>query len=350
MRSALKRAYQTVVPFAIRAGLRDAERKLRDARAHLGRSLSRSQFLKTGKCNVCGLKELSAFEVAAFPAFDFYRCGACEYVFVWPPPDTAHSAYYEAVEMPDFGDPVWNREWLKAIEAYAGHKGRLLELGFGDAAFLKLAYAEGWETYGAELSVPLVGRASEELKLPNIHLGTLESMNREEFFDVVCGYSFLEHVPDPRRMLEEIFRSLRRGGVVAVVVPNLAGIYHRLAAEVLGPNDPLKITWCPPDHLSYFNKKNLRMLFDSVGFTDVRDESRLTARLWLQFGPQIGPEVTSERLKQLSSENRRDGDDHREEVKKLIVERMTWQMLTDLVELEAALGAEGGVFLLARRP
>jgi hypothetical protein len=100
------------------------------------------------------------------------------------------------------------------------------------------------------------------------------------------------------------------------------------------------------------------MLLESVGFAEVADESSGMGSLWRQFEPQIGPDVTAEKLKALvleirSSPNSR-GDDkvaeYRPAIKKLLIERMTWTMLSDLIELEPALGAEIGLLLVGRKP
>ena len=81
--------------------------------------------------------------------------------------------------------------------------------------------------------------------------------------------------------------------------PNIAGIYHLLVMEILAENDPLKISWIPPDHVSYFNKANLRILMKDVGFHVVGDESHLMNSLWRQHEVNIGTQVTGAKLAQL---------------------------------------------------
>lgn len=355
----VKKSYQRSLSVSARAKLWRLRAKLRavsSAPRHL-------KFRFTGRCNVCRGKKLAPFRnpaVATIP-YRFYRCADCEYIFVWPPPDTPSMAHYETVTMPEFGagEAIWNRHYLEAINKHAGVKGRLLETGFGNASFLKLARDDGWQVFGTELSVPLVESAREEFGVPNIELGTIQTVTYPDgYFDVICGFNFLEHVPDPRRTLEDIFRLLRPSGLVAVMCPNIVGIFHLLMPEILGDNDPLKITWCPPEHISYFNKRNLKMLLESVGFAEVADESSGMGSLWRQFEPQIGPDVTAEKLKalvlEIQSSPNSGGDakvaEYRSAIKKLLIERMTWTMLSDLIELEPALGAEVGVLLVGRKP
>jgi 2-polyprenyl-3-methyl-5-hydroxy-6-metoxy-1,4-benzoquinol methylase len=298
--------------------------------------------------------------VVDYLPFGFYRCRDCNFIFVYPLPDIMSSAYYEAGTLPDFGEgeAVWNGHYLDSIGKYANAGGKLLEIAFGNASFLRLAHQRGWEVYGTELSVPRVEHARAVLKLPNISLGTIEEVGYpEKFFDVVAGFNFLEHVPDPRKTLEGIMRVLRPSGVLALMCPNISGIYHSLMPEILADNDPLKISWCPPEHISYFNKSNLRMLLEDVGLTVICDESHLMSSLWRQFEVSIGPKPTDEKLGRLvarigaSASPKGDAKvtEFRDEIKRLLAERMTWTMLSDLSKLEPMLGAEPGILMLGRK-
>jgi ubiquinone/menaquinone biosynthesis C-methylase UbiE len=323
---------------------------------YFGRYLS---FRLTGRCNACRGTKIVRYRNPSVDrlAFSFYECQGCGFIFVAPLPDI--SSHYVGQTMPEFGEGegTWNKHYMDSIEKYAEHRGKLLEIGFGNASFLKLARERGWETYGAELSVGLAAHARDVLKLPNIALGTIDELGYpENFFDVVAGFNFLEHVCDPREMLKSIRRILRPAGIVAVMCPNIAGIFHSLMPEILADNDPLKISWCPPDHLSYFNKTNLRILMEDVGFTVVGDESHLMNSLWRQFEVKIGPQPTGEKLKELISKIRSfpgkgnaKVEEFRGEIKDLVVERMTWAMISDLIELEPLIGADVGILMLGRK-
>ena len=78
--------------------------------------------------------------------------------------------------------------------------------------------------------------------------------------------------------------------------------------------------------------------------------------LWRQFEVSLGPEITSQKLQELLSSIRSSGADSDEvrlekfypSIKNLMVERMTWTMLADLMLLEPLLGAEVGALIVAR--
>lgn len=58
---------------------------------------------------------------------------------------------------------------------------------------------------------------------------------KDETFDAVISEAVLEHVPDPTRVVEEMWRVTKRGGYVCVAVPFIQG-YHA------SPNDYQRYT------------------------------------------------------------------------------------------------------------
>ncbi|HEV2915728.1 MAG TPA: class I SAM-dependent methyltransferase [Pyrinomonadaceae bacterium] len=366
--STIKNGYHKLLPFTVRDKVwRMRDRSVRAVRnfptesqkktSHFGRYLN---FRFTGRCNACRGKRIVRYmnpAVARVP-FSFYRCRDCGFIFVAPLPQI--DSFYDEHTSPDFGEGegIWNNHYLTSIEKHATGRGKLLEIGFGNANFLKLAHEAGWQVHGVELSVGQAEYARRELKLPNIRIGAVEELGYpDDFFDVVAGFNFLEHVPDPRRTLQEIRRILRPRGLVALMCPNMSGIYHLLVDEILGEKDPLNLSWVPPAHLSYFNKNSLRVLMEDVGFTVVGDESHLMNSLWRQHEVTIGPKVTGEKLARLRSEIESSSlpkgearvARYHQELRRLMIERMAWLMISDLMELEPVLGAESALLFLGEK-
>jgi SAM-dependent methyltransferase len=288
--------------------------------------------------------------------YDFHLCEDCGFIFVHPLPDLL--IYYSEAEMPDYGGGVWNTHYLKAIEKHTATKGKLLEIAFGNASFLKLAHDHGWEVHGVELNSSRIRHATEVLGLPNIASGPLEEVGySRECFDVVAAFNFIEHVADPRGTLQSIWRILRPGGLVALMCPNISGLYHLLVQDIFPDSDPLNLTWCPPDHVGYFNKRNLKLLMERAGFAEVADESRRMGDLWLQHEAAIGPKVTDGKLRQvlweIESSMLPKGEArtaaYRERIVKLLQEQVLWVIMSDVMELEPALGAEGGILFIGKK-
>ena len=357
--SFIRNAYQKLLSQSVRVKLWRARNRIRNWPVAVKALPRRTGVRLFGRCKACQGTRLSRFNnstIALLPFF-FYKCADCGFMFALPP--TNLSEIYTEETTPEFGsgEEIWNRHYLDVLNRARPEKGKILEVGFGNASFLKLAHTDGWDVYGAELSELHVKHASETLKLPNISLGTVERLSYpDNFFDAVAGFNFLEHVPDPLGTAQELRRILKPSGVAILMCPNIGGIFHRLMPEVMADNDPLKITWVPPEHLSYFNKSNLKKLLECAGFQIIGDESRLMSSLWRQFEVSLGPEITSQKLQELLSSIRSfaaDSDEVRLEkfypsIKNLMVERMTWTMLADLMLLEPLLGAEVGALIVAR--
>ncbi len=306
------------------------------------------------RCKVCLGKNILRYRnpLVSRLVYGFYQCQDCDFIFVYPKPDL--SAYYSEAAVPPLGEAefVWNNHFLTSINKYAGGRGKLLEIGFGNASFLKLAQDDGWEVYGADISAPNVRHALEILNHANVQHATLEEASYpSNFFDVVAAFNFIEHVPDPWHTVKEFRRILRFGGLLVLLCPNLSGVYHRVLPDIFGAQDPLNITWTPPEHLSYFNKSNFKRLLERAGFTVVADESHLTSALWLQHQVAIGPKVTGVKLQRLLTEIESSalpkGDARvgrfRQQVSRLMLDRMLWTLVSDMMLLEPALGAENAV-------
>ena len=104
--------------------------------------------------------------------------------------------------------------------------GRILDIGFGNGAFLEFAHEIGYTCWGSEVS----DRAIEELNIRNqlknremelskITQPTIEQENN--FFDIVVSWNAIYYWADKsiiQKQLDEIFRVLRPGGVLLLSV------------------------------------------------------------------------------------------------------------------------------------
>ncbi|HLV01087.1 MAG TPA: class I SAM-dependent methyltransferase [Acidobacteriota bacterium] len=105
---------------------------------------------------------------------------------------------------------------------------RLLDIGCGSGAFVKVAREAGFDAYGLESSPTAVRLAEKEV--PGcIFSGSEEQLiEREEKFDIVVLFHCLEHIPNPFRYLKRLQNLLNRPGSLIVQVPNLASWQAKL--------------------------------------------------------------------------------------------------------------------------
>jgi SAM-dependent methyltransferase len=126
-------------------------------------------------------------------------------------------------------EPVY-RDYVAFVRGVAP-TGSVLDVGCGSGWSAHWFAAHGHDATGLDLNpdafeppphdrLRFVTGSGTELPFPD---GT---------FDVVAANQCLEHVPDPRRMLDEMVRVARPGGAVCVVGPNLLGVSPSVAALV----------------------------------------------------------------------------------------------------------------------
>jgi len=237
--------------------------------------------------------------------FEVIECESCGFRHVLPLPTVEEltSTYdedYYAREKPLYLEEArrdldrWRivyRERLASIERGLAGSGttnnegpprRLLDVGSGPGFFLAEAKARGWDTLGIEPSRQAAAHSREELGL-EIAETFLAPENASEFgrFDAVHLCNVLEHVPDPRGLLETAASVLEPGGVLMAIAPNDYNPLQRALRDV----DGFAPWWlAPPHHLNYFDMESLPRLAEKVGLEIVDRTGTFPMELFLLEG------------------------------------------------------------------
>src|SRR6185436_4002116 len=219
-------------------------------------------------CPSCGRRETAAPRAPRPPDGmpRAVQCRECSMIFLDPVPDEAFeteaygAAYYEPWQKNE-EDPrtrMWGRR-TAALARRAPPPASLLDVGCGDGHFLEVAQRGGWRGDGIEFSPEGARRAAARLKRP-IAVGHLASASLLPGpYDVVTLWHVLEHLPEPRPMLQAVRRRLRPGGLLVVAVPNTDNLPMRAAYRVARLR-PLPL-WEPgarEPHVSHFTPATLR--------------------------------------------------------------------------------------------
>lgn len=140
-------------------------------------------------------------------------------------------------------------------------RGRLLDVGCGDGAFLERMRDFGWQVAGVEPD-PRARQAAAARLGAEVLLtaGPSDPVLEAGAFDVVTLAHVIEHVPDPVETLRACSRLLSPGGLLVCLTPNAAG----LGARSFGRH---WLHWDPPRHLHLFDPDSLAELVSGFGLS-----------------------------------------------------------------------------------
>lgn len=191
------------------------------------------------------------------------KCDNCGLVYVNPrlKSDLIVQGYSEGSDE-NFVSQAKGRELtfaksLRLIERYS-KKGRILDIGTAGGSFLQVAKNNGWEVYGIEPNKWLCGWAKKHYGL-DIKPGILSDYKFEdEYFDVITLWDVLEHVPNPKSLLLEVNRILKKDGILVVNYPDI----DSLVSKIMGRRWIFLLSV----HLFYFTPKTIKKMLESVNF------------------------------------------------------------------------------------
>ncbi|MFK8111664.1 MAG: class I SAM-dependent methyltransferase [Rubripirellula sp.] len=155
----------------------------------------------------------------------------------------------------------WLADKKSAVVPTAARGESAVEIGCANGDFMLRLREAGWEVQGVEPVETAVETARQ--RGLSVKHGTLDTVELPaDSTDMVFAWMVIEHVPEPRRTLEQIHRILKRDGVIAFSIPNF-GCWE---PRVFGPHwDAFEL----PRHLQHFTPKTITRLLQSTGFTDV---------------------------------------------------------------------------------
>ena len=241
--------------------------------------------LNNVNCCVCGSTNASLigkgedFEYhTSADTFFAMRCNSCNLVYLDPRPaasefETIYPPTYHAFDFSkkEFGFVYNVRCRLEARRSlnrcrHLKDNARILDVGCGDGFHLRLLRQYGnktWKLEGVDLDQKAV-KAATKAGL-DVHLGRVQDVNLpERSYDMVFMIQTIEHLEDPRQVLETIFGLLREGGQLIIVTDNTGSIdFNWFKRGHWGG-------YHFPRHFNLFNRNSLSKLALEVGY-DVKD-------------------------------------------------------------------------------
>jgi 2-polyprenyl-3-methyl-5-hydroxy-6-metoxy-1,4-benzoquinol methylase len=202
--------------------------------------------------------------------FRMVCCDRCGHIYQNPRPTPAAIGHYYPSDYHAFEQAIADEPGLlrriertygmarrrRLVEQAVPQRGRLLDIGCATGIFLNEMHRHGWEAQGVERSHRAATYARERFGL-TVYEGRIEDIRLpERTFDVVTMWDVLEHVHDPRQVLQTIARLLKPAGLLVCSLPNPDSLEARL----------LKAAWVGydlPRHLNLFRIHQLARIFDA---------------------------------------------------------------------------------------
>ncbi|HEX6046309.1 MAG TPA: class I SAM-dependent methyltransferase [Pyrinomonadaceae bacterium] len=216
-------------------------------------------------CVACGSSQARPLGVKN--DFEVVSCLACDSVYTPYSPWYSSAFFYTGfyLNADELSPPAFINTRLEEITAqFSSYRqtNRLLDVGCGAGNLLQAARKNGWNAQGLDVSAGAVKHV-RSLGF-EVFEGELQDAGfPSEHFDVVTAAELLEHLFDPRPLLNEVARILRPGGLFWTTTPHARGLSGRL----LGLK--WRCVW-PPEHLQLFSIRGLKKLLGDAGFRQLR--------------------------------------------------------------------------------
>ena len=200
--------------------------------------------------------------------FQLWRCAACGLVRTEPQLTPKElEPYYAEEYWGEGGIEATDENWIMRDQRHRTgflqrfrSEGSVLDVGCGLGFFLLALDPRRWDRYGIEPMPVPYREAARALGSERVHNGDLMAARLPSAkFDAITFWDSLEHLPNPRAVLQEAARLLRPGGIVVVGLPNFGSYQARHFGE-----DSFGLSL--PHHLCHYTRETLTRLLETCGF------------------------------------------------------------------------------------
>lgn len=142
-----------------------------------------------------------------------------------------------------------------------GQKLTFVDVGCGQGDLMMRMKLIGFDCLGVDFDSQAVNIARR--RGLNVLLGDTSVISKDVACDVLALQHVIEHVPDPQKMLNDLYKVIKPGGVLYIVTPNYMSSGRKMFGKYWRGYDA-------PRHLNIFNDKNLEKMLTKSGFRCVQ--------------------------------------------------------------------------------
>ncbi len=140
----------------------------------------------------------------------------------------------------------------KMISNYS-RNGKLLDYGCGNGVFLQYMNVKGFEVKGFEPNEVARNQAKE------FGITLIDSLETDERFDVITLFHVLEHISNPKEILQKLKSLLNENGKLIIAVPNYKSFDAKYYKEFWAAYDV-------PRHIFHYSKNGAIQFFRKNNF------------------------------------------------------------------------------------
>lgn len=239
----------------------------------------RTELVEETNCPICGSP---GEPVLKKWGFTYDRCQGCHSFFTNP--RLKESAVIEVYKTGSKANAMWsesvhlsqvqsatNKEYfsdqIKVLRDFA-KEGTILDVGCGTGDFLDQAVANGFGSYGLEISENAVAICRKKGHSIQEELLGSPSLNGKQY-DILTMFGVMEHLFDPNRDIKYAWELIRPGGIFMGITPNvfsLAGLLLQEKARFFTPRN----------HPVLFSSKGVETLLAKNGFKVLKMDTVLS--------------------------------------------------------------------------
>ena len=229
-------------------------------------------------CPAC--EEERKSDLTEIYGFNYVECLGCSLVYISNPPSASeieclyNSIFYNEMENSLYGDPEISQyrvnniavPKVEYVEECIGKKGAWLDIGCGTGEIIAAAHRRGWRVHGIETNerAAEMGRNRFGVPISTEFVTEHEVRSLVGNFDVVSMFGVLEHIKQPRPVIEAISTHLDPNAVLVIEVPHYPSV--SALSQITFPQLVDRIL-APPMHLMIFSLHALAKLLHQYGLT-----------------------------------------------------------------------------------